>query len=347
MVKSSDVGKVLELFTDGIDKYNEEVSSWTDGIWQGASRDNLVSQASDFVSESNSTLKEQINAFMDACDLYAKYVEKKKLRDENQKLYDSAAAKLKNLLKNASISDLSEIAKCKYQKDQYNRLVDKHQNQMDDFTAKIDEDLRKCTTSISSSNGAVDVGALDIKGLIGTDFVTEEIKGEIGSYLKFDKDLIFNVLGQQGAAQCGVYSCAYGYTLLEGKCRISGSHASNWQVANAYNGGKAYATCYWSTMGLNYEECSSSERMNRIWEEVAEKHKPVMVTVQGSSENHFVLVVGFKKGATKKNLSAHDLVILDPAMSGSDILCYYGQGYKDNFNGSTYGTDIITFPDKK
>ena len=179
------------------------------------------------------------------------------------------------------------------------------------------------------------------------EFMDGEVNGAMCQYLSFNPDLIFETLGSQGHSQCGVYSCAYGYTVLTGKCRVSGHPASHQAVAREYNGG-VFAVCQWGTMKLSKQQySSSSERLAAIWEEIVNKKKPVMVTVQGSGENHFVLCIGFKKEltGTPGHPDPSDIVILDPAMSGERILCTYGNGYKKNFDGSAYGKMVYRFPD--
>lgn len=157
--------------------------------------------------------------------------------------------------------------------------------------------------------------------------------------LKHNKSLIQNTLGKQGSQQCGVYAVAYGYTILEGKCRVSGNPASHQSVANKYNSGH-FAVCYWSSMGMSSKSASSvKDRYGKIITEL-KKGKPVVVAVQGSSANHYVLVIGVKDGKTSSNVKESDFYIIDPA---DCKFGYFGSTWAHGFNKSSYGLQYCTF----
>lgn len=162
--------------------------------------------------------------------------------------------------------------------------------------------------------------------------------------LTYNKNLITKTLGKQGSQQCGVYSVAYGYTILEQKCRVTGSPASHEAVARKYNGG-VFAMCQWGVMGVTSHTASSvSDRYSKILAELR-KGKPVVVAVQGSSANHYVLVIGYKEGITASTAKGTDFYIIDPADCG---IGYYGTTWaaKNGFNNSSYGLQYITFSGK-
>lgn len=161
--------------------------------------------------------------------------------------------------------------------------------------------------------------------------------------LTYNKDLIKNTLGRQGSSQCGVYSVAYGWTILEKKCRVSGRPASHQSVANKYNGG-TYAVCYWSRMGLVSNKGSSArDRYGKIIKEL-NKGRPVVVAVQGSSTNHYVLVIGVRDGKSSSNVQPSDFYIIDPADCG---IGYFGSTWAKGFNNSGYGLQFCTFNTNK
>lgn len=157
--------------------------------------------------------------------------------------------------------------------------------------------------------------------------------------LNHNKSLIQKTLGKQGSSQCGVYAVAYGFTILEGKCRCSGSPASHQSVANKYNGG-TYAVCYWSRMGVTSRSGSSvKDRYAKIITEL-KKGKPVVVAVQGSSANHYVLVIGVRDGKNSSNVKESDFYIIDPA---DCKFGYFGSTWAHGFNKSSYGLQYCTF----
>ena len=157
--------------------------------------------------------------------------------------------------------------------------------------------------------------------------------------LTHNKDLIKKTLGKQGSSQCGVYAIAYGFTILEGKCRVSGSPASHTSVANAYNP-KDFDTCYWSSDGLTSRTGSSVQnRYSKIIDEL-NKGRPVVVAVQGSSANHYILVIGVKDGKTGSTVKDSDFYIIDPA---DCKFGYFGSTWAHGFNKSSFGLQYCTF----
>ena len=157
--------------------------------------------------------------------------------------------------------------------------------------------------------------------------------------LTHNKNLIKNTLGKQGSQQCGVYAVAYGWTILEKKCRVSGNPASHQSVANKYNGGH-FAMCYWSTMKVtSHSAKSQQDRYGKIIAEL-KKGRPVVVAVQGSSANHYVLVIGIRDGKDASNAKPSDFYIIDPADCGFG---YFGNTWAHGFNNSSYGLQYCTF----
>lgn len=157
--------------------------------------------------------------------------------------------------------------------------------------------------------------------------------------LNHNKNLITNTLGRQGSSQCGVYAVAYGFTILEKRCRVSGNPASHQAVANKYNGG-TYAICYWSRMGVTSRSASSvTGRYGKIIDEL-KKGRPVVVAVQGSSANHYVLVIGVRDGKTANTVQPSDFYIIDPA---DCKFGYFGSTWAHGFNKSSYGLQYCTF----
>lgn len=158
--------------------------------------------------------------------------------------------------------------------------------------------------------------------------------------LEYNKSLIQNVLGKQGSAQCGVYSIAYGYTILERACRVSGSPAAHNAVASSYNNG-VFALVQWK--GLTRRVASSKQdRYKAIMSEI-DKGKPVVIAMQGTGANHFILVIGYMSNKNHTNISPSDFYICDPA---SNVICFFGEkGFTSgrNFNGSQYGLVYGTY----
>lgn len=160
--------------------------------------------------------------------------------------------------------------------------------------------------------------------------------------LSYNKNLIKKTLGVQGKSQCGVYAVAYGFTILEKKCRVSGSPASHQAVANKYNGGH-FAMCYWGTMGVsNHSAGSTKSRYKAIISEL-KRGKPVVVATKGSYANHYVCVIGVKDGKNENNVKESDFYIIDPA---DNKIGYFGSTWAHGFNSSSYGLQYITFPGK-
>ena len=163
--------------------------------------------------------------------------------------------------------------------------------------------------------------------------------------LKCDKTIIQKTLGKQGPSQCGVYAIAYGWSMLEGSCRVSGNPASHKAVANKYNP-NSFDECYWANDGLNSHEASSiKDRYGSIMAQLKNK-KPVIVAVGSSSGNHYVLVIGVKDGKTTDTVKPSDFYIIDPADAQID---YYGRTWadKNSFNSSSYGLQYCTFETNK
>ncbi len=161
--------------------------------------------------------------------------------------------------------------------------------------------------------------------------------------LTYNKSLIKNTLGKQGSSQCGVYSIAYGYTILEKKCRVSGSPASHSAVAKAYNP-NAFAVCYWGSDGLTSHMASSTTSRYKAIIEQLNKGKPVVVAVQGSSANHYILVIGVRDGKTANTVKESDFFIIDPADCG---IGWFGSTWAHGFNRSSYGLQYCTFNTNK
>ena len=252
-----------------------------------------------------------MEAFATACAIYADYEETKKRIEASRSELTAAI----NANPDANVTDLRNS-------------ITAMEDANEEKAKSIRESLETAASSkiegpksFSIMDGAVSMGS----GSSGS-LVNKQLDGSEATYLSFDENAIFNQLGHQGSAQCGVYSMAYGWTILEGKSRIKGN-ASHQQVANAYNSG-AFCMSQWNNM--NSFKCSSSkDRMNKIWDEVISKKKPCVVAVgSNTSENHYVLVTGVRAGAR----------------SGKNILHYYDGG---NFNGSGYGLQMVTFNTKK
>ena len=163
--------------------------------------------------------------------------------------------------------------------------------------------------------------------------------------LNFNKIVIQKNVGPQGHADCGIYSCAYGWAMLEGRCRVSGTPASNSAIRKAYNGNTSNA-CNWKGMKKATNDASAKKRYEVIINEIS-SGRPVVVSGQGSSINHYVLVIGFKDGKTKDTVKPSDFYIIDPVGAKPG---WYGStpGTKGkNFNGSHYGNDSYCFKSNK
>lgn len=157
--------------------------------------------------------------------------------------------------------------------------------------------------------------------------------------LTYNKNLIHKTLGRQGQSQCGVYSVAYGWTILEGKCRVSGSPASHQSVANKYNGGY-FAVCHWSTMGCTSHTASSWTARYAAYRKEIDAGRPVVNAGKGSSINHYVCVIGYRNGGNKPS----DFYILDPADNKEG---WFGSTWAPGMDNGGYGKQYITFNTKK
>ena len=302
------------------------------GKWEGDSYDALVKKSESFVTECNK-LETGMEAFAVACETYKAY-------EENEKSIKELQTKL-NEVRNAKEYDGQQkaISDIKANIDELEKANEEYAKTIKAQLSTAAGSKIEGPKSFSIMDGAVSIGSSGSGIDLGSGkFTTKKINGKEATYLSFNENAIFNQLGHQGSAQCGVYSVAYGWTILEGKSRINGN-ASHQDVANAYNSG-AFCMTQWNNM--NSFHCNSSkERMNAIWDEVMGNKKPCVVAVgSNTASNHYVLVTGVRSGATKANLKPSDLVVLDPARNGENILHYYDGG---NFNGSGYGLQMATF----
>ena len=157
--------------------------------------------------------------------------------------------------------------------------------------------------------------------------------------LNYNKNLIHKTLGAQGSQQCGVYSVAYGWTILEGKCRVSGKPASHQSVANKYNGGH-FAMCHWGTMGCTSHTAGSITQRYSIYRKEINAGRPIVNAGKGSGSNQYVCVVGYRNKGNKPS----DFYILDPADNKEG---WFGSTWAPNMNGSGYGLQYVTFNTKK
>lgn len=294
------------------------------GSWEGESYKKVDSEAAAFVSEC-AKIGTGMEAFASACDDYVLY---KKNKEHIEKMKsDLAAAQSYDGETNSD-----EL------KDSIQNLEDTNENLAKQITANLS--TASSTHIEGSSSSSITIGAATFTGGMGGagKFVSSTLDGSSARFLSFDENEIFNKIGTQGAAQCGVYSVAYGRVILDGKSKFNGK-ASHQDVANAYNNG-SFAWTKW--VGMTSSSYGSSKaRMNAIWDEVNGKGKPcVVATGSKTASNHYVLVVGFRDGATKENLKASDLVVLDPAREGKNILHYYDSGA---FNNSGYGLQMVTY----
>ena len=72
MVSSGTVHSDESAFVNALNQYSNEISGLA-GSWQGPSYDNITRKAEAFSSEALGTVKGQMEAFAQACDLYVEY----------------------------------------------------------------------------------------------------------------------------------------------------------------------------------------------------------------------------------------------------------------------------------
>ena len=184
--------------------------------------------------------------------------------------------------------------------------VDKYDSEMKQLKQQIENALSKarsaCKLAKAKSGGDASVNALKAPTMAG--FELKNIDGVEAYCLPFNQKDIDTLGTQKTRESCGVWATAYGYAVLDGKINVSSGDFSS--VCSAYNSNVHSNTAQWPGMN-NCTASSSRERMNVIWDEVNNKHKPVVVATDGySASNHYVTVVGIRKGAEKASLKPTD-----------------------------------------
>ena len=319
--------------------YSTETSGLS-GSWEGLSYDNMVTITEDFISEFQTTVTEGIESFATACDLYEQYQKTKQEKEE----YSSKYYEFKDKYNSASNDeDNSNAGYYKRKRDEYQDLYYEAKEKLEELKQQINENLSAVRQVSGKAAKSISGTSLSLSGINGEGFVTADINGTLGSYLKFDENAVYNVIGRQPfSGPCGIYSKAYGYIILEGKNRIPGDKASINDMYKYYNAGVYSDMTQWP--GMTSHKIKGKEKLDLIWDEVVERNKPCVVAVEGSSENHYVCAIGVRQGATKEDFKPSDVIILDPAMPEDQMLCYYGQGYGDDFDGGY--TQLVTYDDE-
>ena len=158
--------------------------------------------------------------------------------------------------------------------------------------------------------------------------VVDPTKDFILSYNK----TIFKKIGKQPySGPCGLYAMAYGRLVIDGEFRIKTNYGSVCdQLLDEYGNGSCMA--YWGNAGAGSVWTTSAKAAyQKVMDELADG-RPCIIPVNGNYGNHFVLVIGYKKGTTKSNVSLDKLIILDPAY-GDQCTGTYHDGYKDKPSG--------------
>lgn len=345
MVSSGDVIKQSDAFVDELGEYSTQISG-LQGSWEGSSYNNFVAKAEEFATKYTKGIPNQFTSFAEACDLYKEYIDAKKKKEEYQKEEDAARSQYNQ----AKQDNSPKMVYYSIQINKYNNLVDDMDKEMKRLKKEIEAKLRSIDTKISTgSSPQLATGVSDIMADVDmsefkpySNFTTGEINGQKGTYLKYDENAVNNIIGAQTAQDCGVYAMAYGFVVLEGKCRV-GENASVGEIRAAYNAGyTGDVDAQWSLENCVSHSGNRKERLNAIWDEVTEKEKPVIVATGGYyGSNHYSLVIGFKEGATKENLKPSDLIVLDSA--GSERIHYFDEN-RLNFDAQE---QYITFPDRE
>ena len=339
----SDVRSAQTAAKNNLTQAQTEINALTSS-WKGDSSTALIPKFSDKIDDYISGIEAGMESYASACDEYENYEELKEKKKELEDKIDKYAGLIKQMQDSTTPNPYAatSISSFVMLKKGAEKKLEKTEEKLKESKEKIKEYLSQSKKAVSSLIQAKPKAPKQAKTAAVNPFMIENnVNGVAGMYLGFDEKQIFQVLGkQQSGDSCGVYAMAYGWNILEGKNRVSSdSTASESAVKRAYNDGTSY--CQWYNMSSK-KYSSSKERLNAIWDEVVGKNKPVIAAVQGSSVNHYVCCVGVRKGAKKANLKPSDLIIVDSA-APNNMLCYYGQGWKNNFDGSHYGLQLITF----
>lgn len=145
--------------------------------------------------------------------------------------------------------------------------------------------------------------------------------------LEYDKEVFSKIGKQPKSGPCGLYAMAYGRLVMDGEFKIKANYGSVCdQLIDEYGNGSSVA--YWgNACATSIWTTSAKAAYQKVMDELA-SGKPCIIPVNGNYGNHFVLVIGYKKGTTKSNVSLDKLIILDPAY-GDQCSGTYHDGYRD------------------
>lgn len=228
---------------------------------------------------------------------------------------------------------------------------------LDNVTVKVkDSDgsiMKGCNESVNPTGKSYDINNLNKNVRISTldagdycyEVVGKDESGTIKTLVDQDfiidgaqtssqgKTLIYNVskfkkIGKQPySGPCGLYAMAYGRLVIDGDFKISsrynsvcdqlraeygmGSNVAHWDQADAHS--------VWTT--------SAKVAYQNVLKEINQGRPCIIPITTTRGTNHFVTVIGYKKGTTASNVDLSKLVILDP---GYGVQCYGNTyGYKD------------------
>ena len=136
MVSSGVVSGDLNSLTSALSKYSSEMSGLS-SVWKGTSHDNLLSRSEEFVSEYNSVLSGQMNAFASACDLYQQYVTCKKNIEITRNNYNMAV----------NSNDSSNVYSFGNQLASYQSKLSELKSQIDSYLSTASSTKLEATTS--------------------------------------------------------------------------------------------------------------------------------------------------------------------------------------------------------
>ena len=139
-----------------------------------------------------------------------------------------------------------------------------------------------------------------------------------------------NIIAQDGVnqdVQCSAFALAYCVSIL------SGQYANAWDYWNG-----SYCEWSWAPYGFTSTPYSSSEVLVKCFDEIQSGH-PSIIGVRGNISawdersylDHYVVVVGYRPGSRRDQLSISDFIAIDPGTS------YYQQYFPLSSSASVTG----------
>ena len=296
MVSSTDVTSNK----DTIDKAVNNTSTAIDGMrgeWEGKSYTNLR-QRFRYFKEGMKNFDTDMDTFVEALDLYKKYLEKKE-----------------------EINDKIEELNQTEDKKRVRESINKKKDELEDIGEKIQGKLSMITGKTYSSKtliAAINQITIDPDGFPKAQNIVDK-----GEYMGIDGDYekVIDIFGGQLDNHNSGDGVAKDYTYESGGCdNYARAYAIYLQTGKipSYNSCGVAAdgmtpVCLYGADGGG----SRKEQAEYAYEYVKKTGKPCVIHVNsgegGTGLGHWLCVVGYKKGVTKENVTANDLVVIDSA----------------------------------